>query len=69
MTRATEHVGAVKLMRAIRDRLSRDFAGLSFTEQRRRIDAELRTPKPSNKRMQPARAGARSTGGRQRARR
>ena len=68
MARATEHVGAVKLMRAIRDRLSKDFAGLSFLEQRRRMDAELRTRKPPNKRMQPARSGARTTGGRQRAR-
>jgi len=68
MARATEHVGAVKLMRAIRDRLSKDFAGLSFTEQRRRMDAELRTRKLPHKRMQPARAGARTTGGRQRAR-
>lgn len=68
MARATEHVGAVRLMRAIRDRLSKDFAGLSFTEQRRRMDAELRTRKPPNKRMQPARAGPRTTGGRQPAR-
>jgi hypothetical protein len=55
-------------MRSIRDRLSKDFAGLSFAEQRRRIDAQLRTRKPPNKRMQPARAGARASGGRQRAR-
>ena len=68
MARATEHVGAVKLMRAIRDRLSKDFAGLSFTEQRRRMDAELRTRTPPNKRMHPTRAGVRTTGGRQRAR-
>ena len=68
MARATERLDAVRLMRSIRDRLSKDFAGLSFAEQRRRIDAQLRTRKPPNKRMQPARAGARASGGRQRAR-
>ena len=68
MAKATEHVDAVKLMRSIRDRLSKDFAGLSFAEERRRIDVELRTRKPPRRRTQPARAGGRVTGGRQRAR-
>ncbi len=68
MARATEHVDAVRLMRSIRDRLSKEFAGLSFAEQRRRIEAALRTRKPADKRMQPERAGAGATGGRHRAR-
>ena len=37
---------AVRCMRDIRDALSREFQGLSFEEQRRRLD-EARTPRES----------------------
>jgi hypothetical protein len=68
MARTLEDVDAVKLMRSIRDRLSEDFAGLSFVDQRRLIDAELRTRKPPNKRIQPPRSDTRATGRSHRAR-
>ena len=61
---------AVAMMRSIRDRLSREYAGLTFTEQRLRMDAQLQkrhsestsgpattaTSKPPNRRLQPSKA-------------
>jgi hypothetical protein len=63
MTRTAERVDAVALMRSIRDRLSKDFAGLSFEEQHQRIRERLQKREPSKRRSAPA---ARKTTGHRR---
>ena len=52
MARETGRLDAVRLMRSIRNRLSKEFAGLSFAEQHRRIQVQLRIRKPPNRRFE-----------------
>ena len=61
---------AVALMRGIRDRLSQEYAGLTFTQQRLLMDAQLQKHRsvsssrpatlapsePPNRRLQPSKA-------------
>lgn len=39
---------AVRLMRELRDRMSREFAGMTFEEQKRRMDEVLGKGHPSS---------------------
>jgi hypothetical protein len=52
MARTAGRIDAVTLMRSIRDRLSAEFAGLSFEEERRRIGEHLQGRTPSKARVE-----------------